>query len=83
VLMGVYRESWFTQFRLPSVVKTLKIYREAWGKNTVYRFRTLFKDLPLKYQNFTVKIPKFLLFTDFQIPPSRPSFNEMKCNRLN
>jgi hypothetical protein len=36
------------------------------GKNTVYRFRTLFKDLLLKYQNVTVKIPKFLLFTDFQ-----------------
>jgi hypothetical protein len=35
-------------------------------KNTVYRFRTLFKDLPLKYQNFTVKIAKILSFTDFQ-----------------
>jgi hypothetical protein len=39
------------------------------GKNTVYRFRTLFKDLPLKCQNFTVKIQKILPFTDFQTPP--------------
>jgi hypothetical protein len=52
-------------------VKKFTVKRE--GKNTVYRFRTLFKDLPLKYQNVIVKIPKFLLFTDFQISPSRPS----------
>jgi hypothetical protein len=41
-------------------------------KNTVYRFRTLFKDLPLKYQNFTIKIPKLLPFTDFQTPHLDP-----------
>ena len=66
---GVYRESWFTQIRLPSVMKTLKIYSEAWGKNTVDIFITLFKDLTLKYQNVTVKMPKCLPFTDFQAPP--------------
>jgi hypothetical protein len=43
-------------------------------KNTAYCFRTLFKDLPLKYQNITVIIPKYLPFTDFQTPSSRPSY---------
>jgi hypothetical protein len=33
---GVYRESWFTQFRLLSVVKTLKIYGEAWGEKILF-----------------------------------------------
>jgi hypothetical protein len=46
---------------LVTVSREKKIYREAWGKNTVYRFTTLFsrfKDLPLKYP----------------LPPSRPSY---------
>jgi hypothetical protein len=71
-----YRQSW---------KHSLQIYREVWGKNTVYRFGALFKDLPftntkilpLKYQNIyrlliqnvTVKIPKYLPFTDSQTPP--------------
>jgi hypothetical protein len=49
------------------------------GKNHVHRFRTLFKDLPLKYQNVTVKIPKFLPFTDFQNRPSRPYDKNRTC----
>ena len=42
---GIYHELWLLNFS----------YREAWAKNTVYRFRTLFsrfRVLPLKYQNF-------------------------------
>jgi hypothetical protein len=63
---------------IPSVVKTLKMYCEARGKSTVYRFRTLFKDLPLKYQNVTVllqlKYPNVYWFSD---PRSRPSSNHL------
>jgi hypothetical protein len=51
MLMGVYRESWFTQFLLPSVVKTLKIYLKREEKYCLSFQNT--------FQRFTVKIPKF------------------------
>jgi hypothetical protein len=62
-----YRQSW-----------TLKIYREAWGKEYCLSFQNTFQrvtvKIPKSYGIVTVKIPKFLLFTDFQTknPPPPP-----------
>jgi hypothetical protein len=62
---GVYRESWFTQVRLPSVAKTTKIYCEAWGKKYC-----------LSFQN-TFQYNIFLPFTDFHPPPPPPHLDPL------
>jgi hypothetical protein len=60
---GIYHESWFT--RLPSVVKTLKIYSEAWGKKYCLSFQNTF-------QRFTVKYQIFYHLLIFRPPPPPP-----------
>jgi hypothetical protein len=68
-----YRQSW---------KHYLKIYLEAWGKNTVYRFRTLFKYLPFKNTKMlplkTTKVCSVYRASDPPPPPPSRHLDKLK-----